>query len=102
MAGEASESEAASRAPSTWSQLHLGTLGTATRQHTQSARGGAQQVDLQKKMKPFAKSLLLARLLGKAVDDAKYSEVRAAVLAADPNWARVEAAIVGRVLHARS
>lgn len=62
------------------------------------ARGKDPQVDLQKKMKPFAKSLLVAKLLGMNVDQAKYDAVLESVLSVDPNWPRVEKAIIGRVL----
>ena len=62
------------------------------------AKVGAVQVDLKKKMKPYVKSLLIAKLLGKPVDNVKYAAARAQVLAVDQNWLRVEAAISRRVL----
>ena len=62
--------------------------------------GGKEQFDLKRKMKPYIKSLLIAKLLGKPVDENKYHEARAAVLQVDPNWERVEKAISQRVLTA--
>lgn len=64
------------------------------------AKGGAEQSDLKKKMKPYAKSLLVAKLLGKPVCSDKYDEVREKVMRQDSNWARVETAISSRVLTA--
>ena len=54
--------------------------------------------DLEKKMRQHKKSLLVAKLLGKEVDPAKYAAVRSEVVAADPHWLEVEKAIDGRVL----
>ena len=62
------------------------------------ARAREPQTDLMKKMKPFAKSLLVCKLLGKNVEQAKYDSVRADVLKVDPDWLRVEAAIQARLL----
>ena len=59
---------------------------------------GQKQTDLLQKMKPYPKSLLMAKLLGKDVPQYEYDRARARVLAADPNWVRVEQAVAGRVL----
>ena len=59
---------------------------------------GQDQPDLAKKMRPYLKSLLMAKLLGKDVEAQKYENARRIVLAADPNWVRVEEAVEGRLL----
>ena len=59
---------------------------------------GQEQPDLAKKMRPYLKSLLMAKLLGKDVEAQKYETARRIVVAADPNWLRVEEAVRGRVL----
>ena len=59
---------------------------------------GGEQKELKKRMAPYGKSLLIAKLLGKDVEQTKYDAMRNKVLAVDPNWLRVEAAIQGRVL----
>jgi hypothetical protein len=63
------------------------------------ARDGHGRVaDLERKMRQHKKSLLVAKLLGKMVDSAKYAAVREEVVSADPHWLQVEKAIEGRVL----